>query len=191
MALVYAYADRLPVAFQRSVSFLPGVRIDSEAKYDAAGTVMARKLLFHVGLTMIPEYFWVGRGFARYMDEYSLSWDPTTVTFHVNQGKFYNGFIGLMFNTGVFGTLFMLTFMLAGSKMAWGILRYLRTYGCADNFARFCCIVAGLWLANVLAFLFLHGDSEWAMKTFSLQAGVLLVCRYHLGKRLTATAAPA
>jgi hypothetical protein len=37
----------------------------------------------------------------------------------------------------------------------------------------------------------LHGDSEWAMKTFSLQAGVLLVCHYHLNKRLTAATAPA
>jgi len=80
---------------------------------------------------------------------------------------------------------------LAGSKLAWGIVRHLRAYGCADNFARVCCIVAGLWLASVLAFLFLHGDSEFAMKTFSLQAGVLLICHYHLSKRLIAAPAPA
>ena len=96
-----------------------------------------------------------------------------------------------MINTGIFGTLFMLMFMLAGSRLAWSIVRHLRAHGCADNFARVSCIVAGLWLSNVLAFLFLHGDSEWAMKTFSLQAGVLLVCNYHLSKRLTAAAATA
>jgi hypothetical protein len=191
MLFIYAYAERMPLAFQRSVSFLPGVRIESQAEIDASNTIMTRKALFLIGLDMIPDYFWVGRGFARYLDDYSSALDPTTISAHVNQGAFYNGFIGLMINTGVFGTVFMLMFMLAGSKVAWNIVRHLRTYGCADNFARVCCIVAGLWLANVLAFLFLHGDGEWAMKTFSLQAGVLLVCHYHLAKRLTAVAAVA
>jgi len=190
LVILYAYADRLPPAFQRSVSFVPGLHIDNQARADAASTMWARRVLFSVGLGMIPDYLWVGRGFARYVDDYSSFWDPTTITFHINQGKFYNGVIGLMINTGIFGTVFMIAFMLAGSKLAWNIIRHLRAYGCADNFARVCCIVAGLWLANVLAFLFLHGDSEWAMKTFSLQAGVLLVCNHHLGKRLAA-AAPA
>jgi hypothetical protein len=189
LALVYSYAVRLPLAFQRSVSFLPGIQISSQARLDAASTITARKVMFRVGLAMIPQYFWIGRGYARYLDEYSYMWDM--VTYHINQGTYYNGFVGLMINTGVFGTLFMLTFLLIGSKVAWNIVRHLRTYGCADNFARVCCIVASLWLANVLAFLFLHGDSEWAMKTFSLQAGVLLICHYHLSKRLTAATAPA
>jgi len=184
LALLYSYADRLPLALQRSISVLPGLRIDSQTKMDAVSTIVARKVMFKVGLAMIPQYFWIGRGFARYAGDSSYTWDM--VSFLINQGTYWNGFIGLMVNTGVFGTLFMLMFVLAGSKLAWNIVRHLRTHGCADNFARFCSIAAGLWLANVLAFLFLHGDSEWAMKTFSLQAGMLLVCNYHLGKRLTA-----
>jgi hypothetical protein len=43
--------------------------------------------------------------------------------------------------------------------------------------------VSSLWLANLIAFLFLHGDSEFAMQTFSLQAGTLLVCRHLLRQR--------
>jgi len=31
----------------------------------------------------------------------------------------------------------------------------------------------------------LHGDSEYAMKSFSLQAGMLLACYYHLERRLS------
>jgi O-antigen ligase len=185
VGVLYAVAQELPGAFQRSISFLPGINIQHQARSDAASTMWARRVLFSIGLDMIPEYFWVGRGFARYVDDYSSFWDPTTITFHINQGKFYNGFIGLMVNTGFFGTVSMIAFMFAGSRVAWNVMRHLRTYGCEDHFSRVCCIVTGLWLANVLAFLFLHGDSEWAMKTFSLQAGILLACEHQLSKRLT------
>jgi len=33
-------------------------------------------------------------------------------------------------------------------------------------------------------FIALHGDSEYAMKTFSLQAGLLITCQYMLRDRL-------
>ena len=111
-------------------------------------------------------------------------WDPTYITMHVNQGKFYNGFIGLMVNTGVFGTLSMLIFLWAGSYLAYSIMAHLRLYGCEDWFSRMSCIVASVWMANISAFLFFHGDSEFAMKTFSLQAGMLIACKRCLDYRI-------
>jgi len=186
LTFVYGFSDRLPLAFQRSVSFLPGVRIQNVTRTDADNTMKLRKTMFTVGLNLIPQYLWMGRGFARYMDDWGAYYDPTTITAHINQGKFYNGFIGLMINTGVFGTLFMLTFILTGTRVAWQIIMHLRQYGCEDDFSRICSVVAGFWMANVLAFLILHGDSEYAMKTFSLQAGVMLICHVLLRRRLTA-----
>jgi hypothetical protein len=97
-------------------------------------------------------------------------------------GRFYNGVVGLLVNTGIFGTAFMLLFLGAGTVLALKIMLLLRAHGCEDNFERVCSVVSGLWMANVIAFLFLHGDSEYAMKTFSLHAGMLLTC-YHLLKR--------
>lgn len=184
LGFTYTYAERMPQAFQRAVSNLPGIKLDSQARADAANTMYLRRVLFRVGMSLIPDYFWIGRGFTRYLDEYSVYYDPTVVTFHVNQGAFYNGFIGLMVNTGIFGTIAMLGFLVAGSRKAWQIMQHLRAHGCTDNFSRLCSVVSGLWMANVLAFLFLHGDSEFAMKTFSLQAGALLVCHHLLRKRL-------
>ncbi|MCX8108653.1 MAG: hypothetical protein N3G20_07615, partial [Verrucomicrobiae bacterium] len=184
LVLTYAYANRMPQAFQRAVSNLPGIELDHQARADAAATLYLRRTLFRIGLQLIPEYFWIGRGFARFLDEYSVYYDPTVVTFHVNQGAFYNGFIGLMVNTGIFGTMAMLSFLFFGSRKAWQIMQHIRTYGCEDTFSRLSSVVSGLWMANVVAFLFLHGDSEFAMRTFSLQAGSLLVCHHLLKKRL-------
>ena len=187
--VIYAFSERLPLAAQRTVSFLPGIRVDSTAYADAANTVDLRRILARIGIQMIPTYFWAGRGFSVQAQEFSGQWDPTGVTGHLAQGRFYNGFIGLMINTGVFGAASMLLFMLGGTLIAFRIIRYLRQYGCEDNFSRLCSVLAGLWLANSLAFLFLHGDSEYAMKTFSLQAGLLLGCHYLLKRRLENAAA--
>ena len=181
---IYLTSERLPQAAQRAVSMLPGVKVDALVAVDAGSTMVARKILFQVGWTMIPEYFWLGRGFARYLDDYSNNWDSSTIMFHINQGKFYNGFIGLMINMGFFGTVGMLIFMFAGTRIAWRIIQHLRLHGCDDSFARASGLVASLWMTNVFSFLFLHGDAEWAMKTFALQAGLLILCYNLLRERL-------
>jgi len=181
---IYGAADRLPRAAQRAISFLPGIRIESDAKMDAMGTLEVRRTLRRIGIEMAPEYFWIGRGFGLASVDLSWQWDPTTITGHVNQGRFYNGFVGLLVNTGFFGTVFMLLFLGAGLRVCWIVLKMLRKMGSEDDFLRLSGVVAALWLANTIAFLFFHGDSEVAMKTFSLQAGLLLICREHLERRL-------
>lgn len=186
LTVAYTVAERLPLAAQRAISFLPGVNVDSSARIDAYNTLEIRRVLRKIGMEMVPQYFWLGRGFQVAAVDYSWYWDPTTVTGHVNVGRFFNGFVGLMVNTGVFGTTFMLMFLISGTFLAWRILRRLRIYGCDDDFLRLCRLVSSLWIANVFAFLFLHGDSEYALKTFSLQAGLLLICEQHLRVRLAA-----
>jgi O-antigen ligase len=189
LAGVYGFSERLPLTVQRAISVLPGIRIDHQARADGASTLETRSLLRKIGWEMIPDYVWLGRGFGQSsLTDYSSYWDPTMVTWHVNQGRFYNGIIGLMVNTGVFGTAFMLLFLATGTLLAWRIMALLRRQGCHDSFARMCSVVASLWMANAIAFILIHGDSEFAMKTFSLQAGLLLACHLHLQRRRAATA---
>jgi O-antigen ligase len=135
-------------------------------------------------MKMIPDHLWLGRGFGQdALGDYSLFWDPTQVQYHVNQGRFFNGMVGLLVNTGLLGTFMMLLFLFSGTLLAFKVMRILREYGCEDDFARIASIITGLWMANAIGFILLHGDSEYAMKTFSLQAGLLLICHYHLEKR--------
>jgi hypothetical protein len=186
MIFIYAFASDLPLAAQRAVSFLPGIQVSKFSQEDASSTLEMRRILRRLGMDMAPEYLWIGRGLGQSAAaDYSWQWDPTGVSTHINTGRFYNGFVGLLVNTGMFGTGFMMLFLGAGSVLAWKIIQYLRTHGCEDAFARICSLFSSLWMANVVAFLFFHGDSEWAMKTFSLQAGLLLACYFHLQQRLT------
>ncbi|MCS1408848.1 MAG: hypothetical protein M2R45_02025 [Verrucomicrobia subdivision 3 bacterium] len=179
------YAEKLPLSAQRALSYIPGIKIDHRARINGTATMETRRILRNVGIQMIPQYFWMGRGFMMPSRDYSHIWDPTYITMHVNQGKFYNGFIGLMVNTGVFGTLSMLIFLGAGSYLAISIMAILREHGCYDAFARVSCVVASVWMANIIAFLLFHGDSEFAMKTFSLQAGLMIACKRCLDYRIS------
>lgn len=184
LVTVYSTVDMMPQAAQRAVSFLPGLRVDAQSKVDAELTWGLRRTLFRVGFGMIPDYFWVGRGFHKYLSDLP-PYHPQqqTLMFHLDQGVFYNGFIGLMVNTGVFGTLGMLIFLYGGTRVAVRIVLHLRRHGCEDTFARIASVAAGVWTTGVVLFIFLHGDAETAMKTFSLQAGLLLVCDKLLRKR--------
>ena len=185
LTISYGFAERMPLAAQRALSVLPGITVHRDARLDGLSTMETRRVLREEGLKMIPKYLWVGRGFGQSgFGDHSLQWDPTAITYHINQGRFYNGFIGLMVNTGLVGTCFMLLFLLAGTVVAVKVIFHLREHGVDDEFSRVSCIVSCLWMANVVAFIALHGDSEYAMKTFSLQAGLLIACQYMLRDRL-------
>lgn len=185
LTISYGFAERMPLAAQRALSALPGITVHRDARLDGMSTMETRRVLREEGLKMMSQYLWVGRGFGQSgFGDHSLIWDPTAITYHINQGRFYNGFIGLMVNTGLFGTCFMFLFLIAGSVVAMKVIFHLREHGVDDEFSRVSCLVACLWMANVVAFIALHGDSEYAMKTFSLQAGLLIVCQYMLRDRL-------
>ena len=188
LVLLYLFIDQMPMAVQRGVSFLPGLDVQQAAYDDGFGTLETRRMLREIGMEMIPDYFWVGRGFTfSSSDSLTMVSDPTGLALHVAQGRFYNGLIGLMVNTGVFGTLFMVTLMTGGTLLALRIVNRLRILGCDDMFLRICACVAALWMVAVFVFIFLHGDSEFAMKKFSFQAGLMIVCDYHLKMRMLKT----
>jgi hypothetical protein len=184
LVIVISNIQRMPLSAQRALSYIPGVKINSMARSDSSGTLETRRLLRDAGFRLMPQYYWMGRGFGMPSRDFSHLWDPTQVQIHVNQGRFYNGFIGLMVNTGLFGTIFMGVFLGSGSLVAWRLVRYLRVYGVEDHFSRVTCIVTSSWMANIIAFVIFHGDAEYAMKTFSLQAGMMLACRRNLMARL-------
>jgi hypothetical protein len=183
-------SDRLPLAAQRALSLIPGLRVQQVARTDAAGTYEFRQLMRQVGWNLVPEYLWVGRGFgALKVSSYQQDWDPSGVNAHIEAGRFYNGVIGMLVNTGLPGTFFMAVFLAGGTGAAWKLIRVLRQHGCRDTFERICCLLAAQWISSLLIFIFLHGDSEFAIRTFALPAGMLMFCLRALERRVAAAKA--
>ncbi len=184
-ATVYTVARDLPLAAQRTLAVLPGIEINAVAVEDARATYEGRVTMRQIGIDLIPNYLWRGRGFGLADEAVPyFGYDPYgVITEHVNMGRFYNGPIGLMVNTGIPGTVFLMGFIFFVSRVAYRILVYIRRHGANDGFLRLSCVVASLWLTQTFVFIFVHGDADFAMNTFGLIAGIVLSCDWALRRR--------
>jgi O-antigen ligase len=175
----------MPLSVQRALSVVPGLDVDRQASDDGQATLEGRRTIRKAGLEVAKDYRWIGRGFGKPKDV-SLSGQVDMTQMHVDSGIFYNGTVGLLVNTGLPGTVTMFCFMGAGSWLAFRNLRHVRRHGAEDMFSRMACVLSSLWIGQVFSFVFLHGDAEFAMRTFGIEAGMLLLCDHNLSLRTTA-----
>jgi hypothetical protein len=185
LVFVYALGNQLPLAAQRTLAVLPGINLDAVAVADARGTLDGRTTMRDIGIQLIPHYLIRGRGFGpasepvpyQGYDAYGI------ITEHVNLGRFYNGPIGLMVNTGIPGTFCLLGFLGATTVIAARGLRHVRKFGAEDRFLRFVSVNNSFWMVHVVIFALLHGDAEFAMNTFGLHSGLIIAADWALRAR--------
>lgn len=178
---LYTFAGSLPLAAQRAVSVLPGIEISRIARDDGDVTWRGRQELRRLGWEMAPSYRLLGRGFRK-NESLGGGYDPFAGVREPD--TFFNGFIGLLVNTGLPGTFSMLLFLTAGCFSSLRIVRMLRTLPSYDSFARLCSVISAHFVASTLIFIFLHGDSEFGLRSFALPAGMLMVAEYRLRLRI-------
>lgn len=179
LASIYVSVPYLPLAAQRALSFLPGLDIDAQALQDARLTWLTRRTLFRLGLADIPDYWLIGRGFGKSLEPAMRS-KVDVIEWYYDQGTFFNGFVGLMVNTGLSGTIGMLLFLYGSLFLAWRVLRYVRRYGAEDPITRVALVCAAQLFVDAFSFLFIHGNAEWAMEYFCVQTGILLAANRFL-----------
>lgn len=177
VAATYAAAPRLPLAAQRTISFLPGVRLDPVARDDASNTLMGRRVMREVAFDLVPYYRVLGRGlqYQPNLPPHILAYDDETNRL-IELGHFYNGPIGLLVNTGIPGVVAFLGMLTAASAVALRLLRRLRQTGLQDVTDRFAATVGSMWLARAIFFAFFDGSADFAMTQFALPCGLLLIC---------------
>ena len=185
LMVTYVVAPSLPLAAQRTLAALPGIQLDAVVVDDARTTLEGRLVMREIGWQLVPHYLWRGRGFGPSNEQAPFTGhDPWgIITEHVNLGRFYSGPVGLLVNTGILGTVCMLGMLLTGSWVAMRILVRLRRSGTEDWFSRTACVIASDWIVQVAVFFVLHGDSEFAMKTFGLPLGLVLATSELLARR--------
>ena len=177
---LYAMADRLPLAVQRSLSFFPRLKISSIAAADAATTNADRIEVLRLAFADIPEYWLAGRGFGMSrFDRIPIDEPNNSVQMLYSQGMFYNGFIGALLKLGIAGLLCSLFFVWHVSRMAWSLRSLIARKPPEDwdLFDRLCLLLCAQWFAAVVLFYLTNGDVTWWMQTFGLLAGLLMACR--------------
>lgn len=182
---LYVVGPQLPLAAQRTLAVLPGIQLDQVAVDDARTTLEGRLTMREIGWQLVPNYLWRGRGFGPATEPVPFTGhDPWgIITEHVNLGRFYNGPVGLLVNTGIPGALCMLGLLATGTWVAGRTLMHVRRNGAEDLFSRMACVNAAYWVVQVGVFLFLHGDAEFAMNTFGLHLGLVLAANELLLQR--------
>ncbi|MBN9692250.1 MAG: hypothetical protein J0M24_18545 [Verrucomicrobia bacterium] len=185
--MLFAYARDLPQSVQRAISVVPGIEVDRIAYEDGLATMEGRRSLRRAGFEMAGEYRWIGRGYGKMteLDKDRYRFDMTYLS--ADNGIFYNGTVGLLVNTGLPGTVFMFMVLWGGSVQAWRIMRHVRGHGAEDEFSRFASLQAAWWAANVITFVFLHGDAEYALRWFAMPTGIMIACNWHFSRRKDAS----
>lgn len=121
---LYGFAHHLPLSFQRSVAWLPGIPISLEAKVSALNTSEWRIELWRQTFNMIPEYVWIGRGLGFDLtgayNAFTLASDRgTEYQFFIAVHNYHNGPLWLLIDLGLAGLLAGLVFMV-GSVVRYG-----------------------------------------------------------------------
>ncbi len=180
LATTYAVADRLPMAVQRSISFLPGIRVQALAERNAVDTLNDRLGILKLAVQDIPKYLVAGRGFGmERLDQLPSGLVQDNVTTGYLNGLFYNGTLGLLLKTGLPGFILTSVFVWWISSMALELVRLVwrRSLRDQDWFDRFCLLACAQWFALVAFYYLTHGDASLWVQVFGLPASLIVICR--------------
>jgi len=106
---LYVLAPYLPYNLQRSISWLPRIPVDHKVTLSALGTTDWRILVWGQGMKEIPQYFWLGKGYAYQMEVYqrlaTMERKEAFVESAVLTVDYHNGPLGLIIGLGIFGVI--------------------------------------------------------------------------------------
>jgi hypothetical protein len=176
------FMDRLPLAVQRSLSFLP-VDVDPIAKMDAVATLDWRFQMWRVMIPEIPKYFFLGKGYAFSASDFLLTQEAikrglyTSYEDTLIAGDYHNGPLTLIIPFGIWGVLGFAWF-------CWASLRALHAnYRFGDiaiqNVNRF---LYAYFIARLLFYLVFYGQFDLDLSVFTGTIGLSIalnngICR--------------
>ena len=190
-------ANRMPLAVQRVLSFLP-VKIDAGVRSDAQASVDWRIQLWKALLPQVPRYLLLGKGYAITQGDWELmgrdtafhSIDPAEQGLAIS-GDYHNGPLSVLIPFGIWGAIGFIWFVFAG---LWA-LNQNRLYGDPDlktiNNTLF-----AIYLTTTFCFFFVFGTFSGQMANFIGYLGLSIslnggICRPARVPAATTAEAPA
>ena len=147
----------LPYSFQRSVSFLPFIKVEESALTDASGSEDFRILIWRSVIDVIPKYFIFGKGVTFSSDYFHWieATEPGSIEDFIITGNLHNGPLSLVISFGIFGffiamLLFFCTIIDINkvNKKVWSL----------PNLKSYFITIYSLFVVEVFVFIFIYGD---------------------------------
>jgi hypothetical protein len=156
-ALLAGYADRLPLAMQRTLSFLP-LNLDPITRESADTSTQWRLEMWKNMLPQVPKYLFKGKGYnVSYDDLYMAqmssargvgqSWEGAALA-----GDYHNGPLSVVIPFGIYGLIAFLWLLGAGARFLYTMYRQ-----SPPELLRINALLLALFLARVLFFLLFFG----------------------------------
>lgn len=169
---IAGFAERLPLAVQRSLTFLP-IQVHPMARQDAEGSLEWRLSMWKVVIHDVPQYLWLGKGFIfssvdLYLMQESIRrgffevYEETLVT-----GNYHNGLLTLVLPFGLPGAAAFAAFLFAG----WRVLRRNYLYGDRDllNINTF---LIAFFVARLIFYVVFYGQFDVDLMVFTGLVGL-------------------
>ena len=116
-ALAILFATRLPLSYQRSLTFLPGIHLDPLARMDAEASSEWRLQMWHEIMPQVPQYLLIGKGYAFSATEQAMMRGTLEGTELV--GNYHNGPLSVILPFGIFGALAFVWLVVAGIRVVY------------------------------------------------------------------------
>ena len=150
--IVVPFSDQLPSSFQRTLSFIPGLKLDPEVMANAEGSKKWREDIWRDTWPKVPQYLLLGKGYALSADDFMMMGD----------GTFANGILSKMDNS-------LVALAISGDYHS-GPLSTLMPFGIWGA-------IAFLWLASAVLYVlyrnYRYGDAEIkTVNSFLLVMGI-------------------
>lgn len=129
LIFIAAFSTSLPLAAQRAISFLP-VEVDPSARLDAEGSLQWRLKIWKMVAEDIPQYFWIGKGYAMdpndiyFFNESMKRGFMEDYEFSVRAGDYHSGPLSILIPFGVWGMIGFIWFCWASYSVLWRNMRY-------------------------------------------------------------------
>ncbi|MEO7299441.1 MAG: O-antigen ligase family protein [Verrucomicrobiota bacterium] len=180
--LILPFANQLPLAVQRAISFLP-VSIDPVAKGDAASSTEWRLTIWKRVMPEVPRYFLLGKGFAvpsrdlEMMAGSSVS-TSQSIEIAILAGDYHNGPLSLIIPLGIWGVIGFIWFLLA----SFNVLRQNYRFGSEHlkNLNRFLLVY---FLAKTIFFFLFFGSFYTDLFQFTGLVGLSVSLNHGVSKR--------
>lgn len=149
-AVLVPTAKHLPLSVQRSLSFLP-LDIDSYARANAQGSLEWRFEMWKILMAEIPQYFWLGKGYAvnpsdLYFAEQSIrrgfarDFEGALVA-----GDYHSGPLSILIPFGIFGVAAFVWFLVASTRLLYRNFRF-----CDDRLRNINVFLLSLFIARCI-----------------------------------------
>jgi O-antigen ligase len=115
--LAIVFAARLPLNYQRSLTFLPGIHLDPLARLDAETSSEWRRQMWREVIPQIPQYLLIGKGYAFSGAEHAMIREGLEETEMV--GNYHNGPLSVILPFGIFGSIAFVWLLVAGIRVVY------------------------------------------------------------------------